>query len=114
MFHKWGHGHSLGAGVIGGLLLDQRTWALAIGCLLLGLMVGRFWFVAARAAKRTIERLEEAHQSKLATERLSRSVRRIDARHKLEAFWTSKRTVKEALEREYARGVSEGIASYRP
>lgn len=111
MFRTWHHGHSIGVGVLGGLLLSQRTWALALGCLLLGLMVGRFWYVAARAAHRAVERIEEAHQSRLASQRLDRSVKRTKARHEQTGWWRTKRGLKEALEREYARGVSEGVAA---
>ncbi len=27
---RWGHGHSLGTGVVVGLLLDHRVWLLAV------------------------------------------------------------------------------------
>lgn len=114
MFHGWTHGHSIGTGIVGGLLLDQRSWALALGCVLLGLIVGRFWWVAVHAARRASARLEELHQSKLANDRLTRSIKRTTAKHRMEAFWTRKRDVQAQIERAYAQGVSEGIASYRP
>lgn len=111
MFHKWTHGHSLGAGIVGGLLLDQRSWALALGCLLVGLLAGRFWWVAVHTARRAAARLEELHQSKLANDRLARSLKRTAAKRKREAFWVSKRNIQAKIEQAYAQGVSEGIAS---
>ena len=111
MFRTWHHGHSIGVGVLGGLLLTQHAWLIAIGCLTIGFLIGRFWLIASRTARRAAERIEETHQSRLASQRLDRSVKRTKARHEQTGWWRTKRGLKEALEREYARGVSEGVAA---
>lgn len=43
---RWHQGHSLAAGVVGGLILAQHVWTIGAGCFIAGLAVGRFWLVA--------------------------------------------------------------------
>jgi hypothetical protein len=42
MFRRWGTGHNLGAGVLGGLLLSHHAWTVALIAFTLGLAVGSF------------------------------------------------------------------------
>lgn len=42
IFRRWEHGHSLGAGVLGGLLLAQHTWTIAVLAFAGGLVAGSF------------------------------------------------------------------------
>jgi hypothetical protein len=43
MRHPWGTGHSLGAGVLGGLLLASHVWTIAVVAFVLGVTVGLGW-----------------------------------------------------------------------
>lgn len=43
MIRRWGHGHSLAAGVGAGVLFATHTWAVLLLVFLGGLLLGRFW-----------------------------------------------------------------------
>lgn len=47
---RWNHGHSLAAGVAGGLLLAQHVVVIGAACFVGGLLAGRFWSVLAWVA----------------------------------------------------------------
>jgi len=47
MIH-WHTGHSLGAGVVGGLLLSGHAWTVALLAFVLGVTVGLCWRLLAR------------------------------------------------------------------
>jgi hypothetical protein len=46
----WGHGHSLGAGALGGLLLASHTWTVGMIMFSVGIAVGLTWRLLHTAA----------------------------------------------------------------
>jgi len=40
---RWQHQHSIGAGVVIGLLISTHIWTIIVACFLAGLFLGRFW-----------------------------------------------------------------------
>jgi len=58
MFGRYHHGHSFLFGVVGGLLLAQHVWLLALACFTFGLAVGRLWWLLADGYRLLRRRLE--------------------------------------------------------
>lgn len=42
IFRRWSHGHNIGTGVLGGLLLSEHGWTVAVLAFTLGLVAGSF------------------------------------------------------------------------
>lgn len=55
MFREWSHGHSLLAGVFGGLLLVSHVWTVAVLAYAAGLLCGLLGHLAWAAAERLHE-----------------------------------------------------------
>lgn len=64
MLRRWHHGHSLGAGVLGGLLLAGHPWTVAVAAFLAGLAVGRFLALGAWAAAALRDRVLTAKRDR--------------------------------------------------
>lgn len=52
IFREWSHGHSLASGVLGGLLLTDKAWTVAVIAFSLGLLAGLLGHLAWAAAER--------------------------------------------------------------
>jgi hypothetical protein len=50
MFRRYGHGHSIGVGVLIGVLLERHLFAYGLACVLLGVILGRSWLFWAHIA----------------------------------------------------------------
>lgn len=72
---RWGHGHSMAAGIAGGLLLAGHTIELLGAALLVGVFIGRVWRAAAAAGELLAERLHTSPQEPPAARRSSRKPR---------------------------------------
>ena len=55
LFRRWHNGHSLGAGVLGGLLLAEHAWTVAVLAFALGLTAGLFLHLLGAGAERLRE-----------------------------------------------------------
>jgi hypothetical protein len=55
---KWSHGHSIGVGVLGGILLTSHSWLLVAGGLVVGWFARELYSAAKWTAHAVAERVE--------------------------------------------------------
>lgn len=110
---RWTHGHTAGGGVVAGLMIAGNGWLYAAalaGVFLLGVLTGRFWSAlrhAAVLAAATAQAKLELAQRKLKTEEARATELRTRTRHRRNL----KRQQEQELERQFKRGVVEGMRS---
>lgn len=64
MFRRWHTGHSLAAGVLGGLLLSQHAWTVAVIAFVLGLVAGSALHLTRWAAAALREKVMHARRDR--------------------------------------------------
>ncbi len=100
MIRRWGHAHSLMAGVAGGLILTQHAWL--VFCI--GLALGGALVFFSRQIRRGLHGATAFAQAKLETERERRANLRASRLVKLRGVKAKRVELDKAFQRGYIEG----------